>query len=215
MSRQQCFTVFKFEELSDAAKEKARSWYRDSDTDPDNDFVIDDFVERAKECGWDVSTHDVRLMNGKTYPKPSVWYSGFWSQGDGACFEGRWHASDVNPAKMRMNIGNDEELLRIVDGLAAIAKDYPEMSASVKHQGHYYHRFETEFVITEPEDDDDCVRPHETEKDFIDLTRDLMLWLYKRMEEVYDYSQSDECVDENITANEYEFTEAGKRSVVL
>lgn len=215
MSRQQCFTVFKFEELSDAAKEKARYWYRENDTDTDNDWVIEDFVERAKECGWDVSTHDVRLMSGKTRPKPSVWYSGFSSQGDGACFDGQWRASDVNPILMRSNIGDDEELLRIVDGLYAYAVKYPEGSATVKHRGRYYHRFATEFETdTGVENAEDCF-PAEDEKDFIDLTRDLMLWLYKRLEEEYDYRNSDECVDENITANEYEFTEAGKRSVVI
>ena len=32
----------------------------------------------------------VRLMGGGTRAKPCIWFSGFWSQGDGACFEGYW-----------------------------------------------------------------------------------------------------------------------------
>ena len=35
-----------------------------------------------------LKTTPVRLMGGGTRQKPCIWFSGFWSQGDGACFEG-------------------------------------------------------------------------------------------------------------------------------
>lgn len=41
--------------------------------------------------------------------------------------------------------------------------------------------------------------------------RDLARWLYRRLEREYDYLSSDEAVDETIEANEYTFTEAGRR----
>lgn len=56
------------------------------------DSLIENFAEQLAEVGITVSTHEVKLMNGKTRQDPSIYFSGFWSQGDGACFEG--HVSD-------------------------------------------------------------------------------------------------------------------------
>lgn len=52
------------------------------------DNLIEDFAEQLAEVGITVSTHEVKLMNGKTRQDPNIYFSGFWSQGDGACFEG-------------------------------------------------------------------------------------------------------------------------------
>ena len=41
--------------------------------------------------------------------------------------------------------------------------------------------------------------------------RDLARWLYRQLEREYDYLSSDEVVDETIAANQYTFTEAGRR----
>ena len=45
----------------------------------------------------------------------------------------------------------------------------------------------------------------------IEALRDLARWLYRQLEREYDYLSSDEAVDETIIANEYTFTEAGRR----
>ena len=41
--------------------------------------------------------------------------------------------------------------------------------------------------------------------------RDLARWLYRQLEREYDYQTSDAMVDEAIAANDYTFTEAGRR----
>ncbi len=41
--------------------------------------------------------------------------------------------------------------------------------------------------------------------------RDLADWLYRQLEREYEYLTSDESVEETIIANEYTFTEAGRR----
>lgn len=53
------------------------------------DSLFEDFVEQLAEIGITVDTHEVKLMNGKTRQDPSIYFSGFWCQGDGAYFEGR------------------------------------------------------------------------------------------------------------------------------
>ena len=56
------------------------------------DSLIEDFAEQLTEVGITADTHEVKLMNGKTRWDPNIYFSGFWSQGDGAYFEG--HVSD-------------------------------------------------------------------------------------------------------------------------
>lgn len=63
------------------------------------EYVIESFVQGLEEAGIEMDTRPVKLMNGKTRHDPVVYWSGFWSQGDGACFAGyvrdiaKWCAS--------------------------------------------------------------------------------------------------------------------------
>ena len=82
-----CTTVYQFPELSDIAKDKARSWYRE--LGPHDDWwnaVYEDFERVCDILGVRLKTTPVRLMGGGTWAKPCIWFSGFWSQGDGACY---------------------------------------------------------------------------------------------------------------------------------
>ena len=81
-------TVYRLGELSDAAKDKARAWYREGGFDYDwYDAVYEDFQRIAEILGLNLKTRTVRLMDGGTRQEPCIWFRGFWSQGDGACFE--------------------------------------------------------------------------------------------------------------------------------
>ena len=52
----------------------------------------------------------------------------------------------------------------------------------------------------------------EVSKEFTEIMRDFANWIYRSLEEEYNWQMSDECVDENIRANDYEFTEDGERA---
>ena len=85
-----CTTVYQFPELSDTAKEKARSCYRELGPHDDWwDAVYEDFERVCEILGIRLKTTPVRLMGGGTRQKPSIWFSGFWSQGDGASYAER------------------------------------------------------------------------------------------------------------------------------
>jgi hypothetical protein len=45
----------------------------------------------------------------------------------------------------------------------------------------------------------------------ITALRDLARWLYRQLEREYEYQTSDAVVDEAILANDYTFTETGRR----
>ncbi len=51
----------------------------------------------------------------------------------------------------------------------------------------------------------------DAEEAVIEALRDLARWLYRQLEREYEYLTSDEAVDEAIIANEYTFTETGRR----
>lgn len=61
----------------------------------------------------------------------------------------------------------------------------------------------------EREDDKDV--PAGAEEELERLMRTFADWIYDGLRQEYDYRMSDESVDDSIRANEYEFTETGKR----
>ena len=126
-------TVYRLDELSDAAKEKARAWYRQTGFDHDwFEFVYDDFERICAIIGVDLKTVPVRLYGGGTRQKPCIWFSGFWSQGDGACFEGRYGYAKDAPRKIRDHAPKDGELHRIADALAG--DPAPELLSAPRHR---------------------------------------------------------------------------------
>lgn len=185
--RTEALDIYKYEELSDDAKEKAREWYR-KDLEADSEYVIDDAKEIAALMGWEID---------------KVYFSGFWSQGDGACFEGRLRYKKGCAKSVTSHAPRDKELHRIAKAWQGVQRrNFYALTASVKHRGHYHHEMCTEF---------DCGDASaEVEDDIKEIARDFMLWIYKQLETEYNWQNSDETVEENIIANEYEFTEDGE-----
>ena len=52
---------------------------------------------------------------------------------------------------------------------------------------------------------------YQAENDIIELLRNFMNWIYKRLENDYEWLNSNEQVDESIISNEYEFDIKGNR----
>src|SRR3546814_19191118 len=83
-------TVYRLDELSDAAKERARAWYREAGIDHDwFEFVFDDFERICAILGVELRTVPVRLYGGGTRQQPCIYFSGFWNQGAGRSDERR------------------------------------------------------------------------------------------------------------------------------
>src|SRR6476619_4611231 len=100
-------TLYKFDELSDAAKERAREWFREGALDYDWwDFIYEDAARMANILGIDLNQKPVKLMGGGTRYDPFIWLSGFYSQSDGACFEGRYSYAKGAAKAIRKETGN-------------------------------------------------------------------------------------------------------------
>jgi hypothetical protein len=81
-------TIYEFDELSDDAKEKALDKCRDWSVDHDWwEYLFESRAEQWAEKGYSVDPKDIH-------------FSGFWSQGDGACFKGTFRFDHAKTASL-------------------------------------------------------------------------------------------------------------------
>lgn len=146
-----------------------------------------------------------------------IYFSGFWSQGDGACFEGKVHDWDL----FLRSVGLDDLIL------IKLAQD--SWKLTVNHRGHYYHEHCTDFdygvVLPHGVDDEEFASNHfdcepdgveaatrlavlsnydscDLETQFVETFRSHMRDLYRRLEAEHDHLTSDEAVLETLEAND-------------
>lgn len=130
------------------------------------------------------------------------YYTGFYSQGDGACFtfKGLNFEKLFEEFEKQGNIFSNEVKEFLKENFACEGV----------HHGYYYHRnsISIEWNCIESED-----FSYEIEK-FVDALEDLRLSLcfklYAELEALYESFTSDEYVADCLEVNEYEFLESGK-----
>jgi len=188
-------TLYTYDELSDAAKERAREWFRQGNFD--FDWWADVYID-AKDIGGMLGFSDMDIS-----------FSGFWSQGDGASFTGQWHAKDVKPGAVKAYAPKDDKLKAIAAKLEALAAESPDASIRLYRLSHQYaHRYTIGFDAVErrigfEEIPDDYITR------FKSAAYDLMGWIYRQLEQEYEYLTSDESIAEAIKAGAFEFTAYG------
>lgn len=188
----------KFTELDDEAKEKAREWMLEATAQ--DDWYADDVIR------------DWQTMLGYLgFRVPNIYYSGFWSQGDGACFTGSWRLDRVDyagfaSARSEQMAEKYGSWFREKHALMKFGGFPDECCVTLSHSGLYYH----ESSITFSYDCDEEQFGEEFEKEFEEECRDLMRAIYKQLEDEYEYRMSDDAIDEAIKANEYDFNELGE-----
>lgn len=209
--------VYQFEELSDEAKEKARDWFKEDGFDYDWwEDVYNIWEEKLTELEYDV-TKVTREKNkkGEYYDKKEILinFSGFYSQGDGASFTGE---VDVVKWLKRFPENKDyKRILKLIDSNFV----YPTDSSIVRDRWHNYVHWNTTSLnmnwdmngrlgtsasnVMKVLDEIEAAIFAEHQQ----LNKDI----YTALEKEWDSLNSDEYVDETIMANEYEFTEEGKR----
>ena len=205
-------TVYQLHELPDAAKDKARDWYREVGFDFDwYDAVYEDFERICAIMGVSLATRHVRLFGGSVRAKPCIWFSGFWSQGDGACFEGHYRHAKAAAKQIRAHAPQDAELHGIADSLLAVQRrNFYQLHATITHRGRYYHEHSMAISVERDSPNGQDIT-HGAEDIVIEAMRDLARWLYRQLEREYDDQTSDPSIDDAICANAYTFTEDGRR----
>lgn len=183
-----------FDELSEKAKDKAREAYTSNNHPHDDwwDNIYEDFARICTILGISLSTRTVKLMSGKTREEPHIYFSGFYSQGDGASFEGRYYFAPTASVDIR-EYSDDKELHRIADHLTAMQTTQRLLGleffvAFIYAMGNNLRVEIGDWGIDEVGEPD--------EKQFADLMHSLAAWLYKQLEAENDYLYSDKCVDQ-------------------
>ncbi len=206
-------TVYKFQELSDSAKENARDWWRRCENEYSS--INPDWEDKetvANILGIEFKQRPVKLMGGGTRHEPVIHYSGFYSQGDGASFEGAYSYAKDSAKKIRAYAGTDVELHRIADELQKVQrKEFYCVEARVSRGSgsNFYSHSGTMSVDVQLANGDDC-HVEGTSDEISQLMRDFADWIYRQLESEYEFTMSDENVDESIKCNGYEFDEDGK-----
>lgn len=194
MSRIKEETVYLYEELDDSAKEKAREWYTRGGMDYEWwDGVYDDADQVATLLGIEI---DRKKPN-----QPSIWFRGFYSQGDGSSFDGRYAYAKGSIKAIKAYAPTDTELHRIAKTLQDTQrKNFYGISASISSNRDSSIRVSVDSERPLADQDSD---------DIEEAIRDFNAWVYDRLEAESDYLMSDEVVAESIIANGYEFDEHG------
>jgi arginyl-tRNA synthetase len=192
----------RFDALNETDKAKILDAHRDINVDFDWwDGVYEDFARDMEATGIKVRT---------------MCFSGFWSQGDGACFEG--YVNDWG--KFLPTVGHTNAAL-----ISHAQKDFGFGSSNFNARHCHEHSVEFDYLIPLPasaEDEDFMVLYGSGEElhdavllatlpqfdedvlhnQFAEAFRDHMRDLYKRLETEYEYLTSDEAVLDSLDSND-------------
>lgn len=186
-------TVYSLEDVKNNPEllKKVLENYREFNVEIDNWYepIYDGFKEYALTQGFEVD---------------KMYFSGFWSQGDGAMFEGK--------------ITKDFDFAELPNRIKAhIKAENINIYCKFKHSGHYYHH-KSYSSYFEPEINTNSLVEHgnienllfEQEEYVCDKYESLCQTLYRDLERYYEELTSDEEILSSLEANGYEFNEDGK-----
>lgn len=186
------YEVFEFDELSKEAKEKVLEEYRHINVDDDNwsQYILEDMTtDRLDKMGFE---------------NAEIFYSGFWSQGDGASFK-----AEINANKLC-------KVFELKRKYSKLLSSY-EITGIITRSGYYYHsntmRIEIDF---DPIKDVDNARQSllddlsdKFEDEILKIAKDEADDIYKELKEEYEYLTDDKAVIETLKANEFTFLADG------
>lgn len=190
--------LFKFNELSDDSKEKARDAYR---ADGLGYEWWDGVFENIKSCATFIGINI-----------DDIFFSGFWSQGDGALFVGSYSYKKGWKKELQRCIGGDDlkSLMNIGSTLQEIQKNYAySLSATCQQSGRYSHSGCMDVTVyTDKLHKKECF--NDAEESLRDELRNFADWAYRCIEREYDYLNSDGVIDELLITYGCEFKESGE-----
>lgn len=201
-------TEFSIKELSDSAKQCAhQDWLENALSYDWWDSTYEEWTEKLKEKGINIE---------------NIYFSGFWLQGDGACFTGsvaagpfiKAHATEENKWTSKYYV------------LLEAWEDSGTGNFALRHSGHYYHCYcvtnsdindcnyaPSKGIFSQMEDEEFAALVNkqldEFETDAMDICRGYMNDIYRALEEEYEHQTSMESFMESCEANEWLFDEDG------
>jgi hypothetical protein len=184
--------LYKFDELSEAAKQTAIEKERNSEDYFFMEFFKDDAMEKINEAGF---KGNVKLQYGLSY-----------SQGDGLSFSCQYFDKMNDLFTEVLGPGKQKTIDCLINNISFDLK---------ANNGHYCYASKSDIDLeldnyyVKSQNNIDLVinKVREKLEDlYIDLCRELEKQGYSEIE----FQNSDECISENLINNDYDFTENGK-----
>jgi len=190
------YKIYKFEELSDEVKAKVldnnRDWHMDYEW---WDYTVDYWKEILEVIG---------------FCDAKIYFSGFSSQGDGACFDANL---DIDKLVSTLAYYGECDYKRFRDlRTLAIANEFGWVEASIRTTDHHYNHAWTRTVehsLYGMADTPILTRLEDILEEIEELRLSLCREIYKSLEQEYTYLTSDEAITESLEANETEFYNDG------
>jgi len=201
------YNVYKYNELTKEAQQKAVDNLRDINVDFEDwhTCVLEDRVAKLEEYG---------------FYTPKILYSGFSSQGDGACF-----TATLDNGGLLEFLTKSKQLTKYPALVKAINKCEIYVNISITHNDRYMHAYSS----TVSDDTEMQTNEELTGK----LLEEYTAWfqsffdrdsrngrigwyidecedIYRHLQTEYEYQTDDYAIIETIEANNYDFTENGK-----
>lgn len=200
--------LYEFSELNDKAKEKALSGLHDVNVFDDwYEFIYDDFISIAETIGITIN-------------KNRIHFSGFYSQGDGSAFKASVNIGDLIAGIVKQSWWEyapqlvlsltapdvDRRVLKLIQSLAI------DCTGEVKQpsRGYYINAYLTTYFPQDHSYVNINSELNKLETWFEQTAETLNHYLYKSLENEYEYQTSEKAIIETIEANEYSFTADGK-----
>ena len=181
MAEQVQITLFTFDELPEESQQKLIEGFR-QDYEPDYSNVYDEFIiDMSEQYGADIKEEDIQ-------------WSGFWSQGDGACFTCDFDEEVIFPILKEVLSEND------IDSLEGFELSQAK-SVRCGPSNFYVHENTVtgDIWLDRPDGAElgsNVVK--EMEQRLTEIIRDSCKDLYQRLESYYDEETEDEAIKQRI-----------------
>jgi hypothetical protein len=191
------YQVYSFEELGEEARQKAIDSHRN--------FLFE-FVDLDCETG-----EFKRLLEMYGFSDIKIYYSGFWSQGDGASFTGRYRYKAGGLKAVKAEYAGEWfkdviEYLELLDGINK--KCLYSLRYMINTGGRYCHA--NTMQVNHLDDYRGNRDFSKYEDDITEYVRGIANEFYHLLEKSYEGMTNNEAVIESIEINEYEFYENGE-----
>tara|TARA_R110002050_G_scaffold255343_1_gene394014 strand:+ start:332 stop:937 length:606 start_codon:yes stop_codon:yes gene_type:complete len=199
--RTETIKIYKLEELSEEVQEK----------------VIEKKYDINLHHEWWESIYEMYMQDETGFDIDKIYFSGFWSQGDGAMFEGSPNKDILNFITPNYrNEAYQKDWSRVIK---LIKNGDINIYGSFKQSGHYYHSKSYSDNLDAEMTNDWYGKNYSNIEDILEdileeireYYEDVCNKIYHSLEQEQEHYSSREAIEETIISNDYEFTEDGEQ----
>jgi hypothetical protein len=157
------------------------------------DCIEYDYTEQLEKIGF----YDLKIQ-----------FSGFYSQGDGASFSGKWYKNNVDLSKVDIEELYSDKIKYLYYTLVDVTNSCADGFFNIYTSSNYYYHENTMNIESEFINEDDEQIQYD-EGMILRECRNIAVELYRSLEDDYEYLTSEKAILETLQCNEYFFDLSG------